>query len=435
MAGKRLVDAAKLFNAAQGIAKQHLALRSKQFDVYSKTSTLAKAVKSQTDRVTVTAEAAYALSERLNQTGPNYASAFSTQPQSERGDESVPRRDSVGGSWSQDGIRQGIAQDHHYEKQEGNATVEPVPQEELDVRQEKPARYPLQDGSIPPAGAQLDGPPSDSGKDTYAARGTPEPPKEPATTKADALHPVESGASTIPDPRRGETTATPNLSSEDTRKSQRKAESQIPSIAADSQPQTTPVQNQDVFHARSKSASPELSSLPRTKLPKHTEDTQGSAEHVKDGQMNQDVYYSSEGQQAQEQVPWQEAEPVQEVVPEGINTDVFHSPKISKLLGGQKSGDGQEGLRMKAASGTPADDTKLTEGKDQDSFYVRPLGSGKTDQLQASQVDISGLTIRYPDEDVKKLASAVSKDTASSPDAVPDEVWWISNSRILLTDY
>lgn len=67
MAGRRLLDATKLLNATRKIAQQHLELRTEQLDRYNKTSTLAKAVKSQTDRVTVTAQAAIALARRLNE--------------------------------------------------------------------------------------------------------------------------------------------------------------------------------------------------------------------------------------------------------------------------------------------------------------------------------------------------------------------------------
>ncbi|KAH8803270.1 ABC1 family-domain-containing protein [Xylogone sp. PMI_703] len=70
MAGKRLVDLAALFNASRGVAKKHVALRARQIDVYNQTSTLAKAVKYQTDRVTETAKAAAFLASRLNESPP-----------------------------------------------------------------------------------------------------------------------------------------------------------------------------------------------------------------------------------------------------------------------------------------------------------------------------------------------------------------------------
>jgi len=61
MAGRRLLDVAKLYQATKTVAKQHVALRSAQYDVYSNTSTLAKAAKEQTDRVTLTVQAGIAL--------------------------------------------------------------------------------------------------------------------------------------------------------------------------------------------------------------------------------------------------------------------------------------------------------------------------------------------------------------------------------------
>ncbi|KAI6958475.1 hypothetical protein KC355_g12955, partial [Hortaea werneckii] len=91
MAGRRLIDAAKLFGASGNVAKQHLAVRRQQWDVYSRTSTLAKAVKNQTDRVTVTAAAAIELAKRFNETGPSWQ-----QQQQRRAETEEPSRPSAG---------------------------------------------------------------------------------------------------------------------------------------------------------------------------------------------------------------------------------------------------------------------------------------------------------------------------------------------------
>ncbi|OQO03599.1 hypothetical protein B0A48_10264 [Cryoendolithus antarcticus] len=61
MAGKRILDAAKLFNTARAIGRQHLGLRREQWEVLKETSSAVKAVKWQTDRVTVTVGAAWEL--------------------------------------------------------------------------------------------------------------------------------------------------------------------------------------------------------------------------------------------------------------------------------------------------------------------------------------------------------------------------------------
>ena len=89
MAGRRLIDAAKLFNASRSIVKQHINLRSQQLDVYSKTSILAKTVKNQTDRVTLTAKAAVALAERFNE--PPYTTSQTSRGQ----DEPIPGKEAV----------------------------------------------------------------------------------------------------------------------------------------------------------------------------------------------------------------------------------------------------------------------------------------------------------------------------------------------------
>jgi aarF domain-containing kinase len=73
MAGRRLLDVARIAQAAHSIAKQHIALRSEQLNVYNKTSTLAKAAKDQTDRVTLTVKAAIALADRLGEAEKPYA--------------------------------------------------------------------------------------------------------------------------------------------------------------------------------------------------------------------------------------------------------------------------------------------------------------------------------------------------------------------------
>jgi len=96
MSGRRLLDAAKLFNASRSIAKQHIQLRTQQLDVYSQTSTLAKAVKDQTDRVTLTAQAAIAIARKLNQQAPTYSYSTAYPPKSEaQSDGPIPREESV----------------------------------------------------------------------------------------------------------------------------------------------------------------------------------------------------------------------------------------------------------------------------------------------------------------------------------------------------
>ncbi|EOD46446.1 putative molecular chaperone protein [Neofusicoccum parvum UCRNP2] len=281
MAGRRLLDAAKLFNATRAVAKQHIALRSHQFDIYTKTSTVAKAVKNQTDRITVTARAAIALSQRFNEPPPSYARSEATS--AER-DEHIPRQSTVKGD----------------------------------------------DGPIEQKSGRL----------------------------------------------------------------QREAESQIPGRSADSEGNLTTEPNADVFQFRSGKTSPEFSSLPRVKIPKVAETAQGGKEEVDTGAINADVYYSADGQGKNDSIPGGQAIPEQEEVPEGINLDVFHSPRVARILGARKPGlDRHKDLEMKFARRAPVDNTELAQGKDQDTFNIPPEVSAAPEkaayQLRESRVPSS----------------------------------------------
>ncbi len=263
MAGQRLLDLAALVNASRPVFKQHVDLRRRQWEVYTRTSSLCKAIKRQTDPFVQTAQATAYFSQRL------------------------------GGSSS---------------------------------------------STIPSSG---------SGRREYSS----------------AARPSRS-------------------SSEEKRRLQRQAESQIPSTATAQTVDSTPLSkshDQDVFYTRTPHAEPVLSELPRTKIPKHTGDAQGGGRSgdasVEDGQLNADVFHSSGAEKKMEPVPRVEAVPAQEHVPEDVNTDVFHSPRVAQLLGSKENGKGE--LGMKAASGTPVEQTSVGRDKDQDTFNVRSSQQGE----------------------------------------------------------
>lgn len=157
MAGKRLLDTALVLAATRTIAKQHVRIRTEQVEHWSQTSSLAKAVKYQTDRVTVTASAAAALARRLNETPPEQ---YHTQSSGTSADDSVPRPDSVAPGTGGAGTI-GLQQDHHYERAAQNATQEPVSPGQLDVRQEQATGVTTPDGSIPTRVAPNSTPDSD----------------------------------------------------------------------------------------------------------------------------------------------------------------------------------------------------------------------------------------------------------------------------------
>lgn len=411
MAGRRLLDAARLFNASGSIAKHHLDIRAQQWDVFTQTSSLAKAVKNQTDRVTVTARAAYALSRRVNETGPAYT-------QTSRHEEPIPSQETVQGADRTHIQGEGLGQDHHWERSEDNAAAEPPPQHDLHVAQEKARRHPLPDGTIPPEGANLDTSPSRQGTDTFNQRPVSDSPKDPLAEQQSVLqdlHPAESNASTIPTP------ADQTSHADDTVKMQRKAEFQIPSLSGHSQTFSTP--GQDTFNTRPTESSVELSSLPRTKIPKSSEDTQGGDDHVKDGQINQDVFYSSRGHPAQPPIPKQEAVPQQDEVPEGINTEVFHSPRIASLLksGGKEDRRKAYELKMKAAARGPVQESTAAQDKNADTFNTRPTAQPVVQNTAVSEAQPTTPTeaaSQISDKETQDLAESLAADATAVPEKV-----------------
>ena len=419
MNGKRILDAAAIFQASRGIAAKHVALRKHQLDAYSKTSSLAKAVKSQTDRVILTVKAASALADTLNGPGPAYSTQASSSDKSTK-DESIPSKSSVEGGNASGEQKQGLAQDHFYEKSDINATTEQLPDGELDIKQEKAKRYPLPDGTVPPKGFMTNA--SRREKDSYSELPHTEPVKGPLEDSkgrtGEDIHPAASVRTSIPDPRASAKPA----SGDHIKKLQRQAETQIPSQAAEPPPAVAYEpeaeglglkvnQEQDVFYTPSPSVGKLRSSLPRVKLPKNTEDTQESDEHVPDTEMNQDVFYSSTRKDQGQTIPEGQAVPEQEQFSDEAYSEIFRSPKVADMLSGQpKKSNSSKGLDLPGVKDLPVMEFKSPQQKDQVSSSMR---------LPVQEDSQTSGTNQDGDEDVHKLAADITKDAESMP---PDKL-------------
>jgi len=204
-------------------------------------------------------------------------------------------------------------------------------------------------------------------------------------------------------------TGTQGLSSEHAMKLQRQSEAQIPSEPAE--PPTTkafnttlpPVgessefgveQEQDVFYQPPDSTAPVLSALPRFKIPKTEEDVQGGDPHVPQN-INADVFYSSRRLPQSDIANQMDA--AQEHPSEEMMGDLFHSPRVARLLGinskNMPGGIGPKGSRTYVTS-----QTKFAEGKaDTSEASSDGFGTGK-----GSESDV---------ESLKRLAANLSIDT------------------------
>ncbi|KAH6684434.1 ABC1 family-domain-containing protein [Halenospora varia] len=335
MAGKRLLDLAAIFNASRGVAQKHIALRSRQIDVYNRTSTLARAVRSQTERVTETAKAASFLASRLNENTPSWMSEDNDRANyrdANEKDEPIPSRETTEGNTEPE-VKEGLEQDHHYDRSPANSPLDAPPEGELNVQQEKADRYPLADGTIPPSDF----------KDTLEKIYQESVPQRPRDEKSkepldnDGFKPTSSGTSTIPIPNHKP------LSSQAARAAQRDSEFQIPSRSADALDDSVTQEeghDEDTFNKLPTHTSESLSSLPRVKIPKHPSDVQGP-EHPAEGSLNPDTFYSTNGSSS---MPRNSSLSQDEDILEDINTAVFLNPRVAKMLGGRTQGGKSIGM-------------------------------------------------------------------------------------------
>lgn len=283
MSGKRLLDAIQFLNVSKTVAAKHLAIRQRQLDVYTRTSSLTKGIKAQTEGLILTAQAAAALARRFDEPSP---------------------------------------------------------------------------------------PPSPSPAD-FADKSTSAD-KPPASTA---------------------TSPPPDLA----RKLQREAESQIPASTAtysgNEKPSALDVsKQQDVFYEPSLRSEPDLSSLPRVKVPR----VAGEAQVGSDG-LNADVFHSS--------VEASKPAPVEQEMSEEMLQGLFHSPRVSRMISGKPP---------------PKRDWKLA---------AKPRQS-----VQDVAKPVSTVTPKSEAQEMEELAASVAEDVVPSDKTVSEakepQVYQMLESRV-----
>lgn len=313
MSGKRILDAVALLGASRKIAAKHFEIRLAQVDLYSKTSSLGKAIRNRTERA---APSVYASTQSFS----NSASHGAQRSQ----DQTIPTQESVEDPKSSAGNDGEPMSDHHYNRSTENTSIDSMPQEGLHIEQEAAKRAPLPDGTIPPSDSPINTSPGDP--ESFSRRPTTEVHQDPLkkANSQDSLKVASSHQNTIPVPG----VASNGLSSEKAKLLQRQSESQIPSQPAEPPESTSEFgveQEQDVFYQPPGTTSPVLSALPRIRVPKVEWDVQGGDPHVTGG-INPDVYYS--GREPAAPTPVLEGEPSEEVI-----SQLFQSSKVSRMLG------------------------------------------------------------------------------------------------------
>lgn len=416
MAGRRLLDAAAIFKGSRGVVSKYITLRGHQLDTFSKTSSVAKVIKYQTERITLTLRAASALNERFNSPSPQYsAQAYgSGSPSSEA---PSAGKDGVGEENSKSRPKNGLEQDHFYTRSDETTTAQLVPEENLGVKQETAKRNPLPDGSIPPEDS--DSNKSEQDRSTFSDFQHAALAKESVVTLQTGaeLIPKSCGNSTIPKP----TSPTKPLVPEKARKLQRLAESQSPSQSAeppasgDSSPNNETAalgveQGKDVFNTASSNSGPVLSLLPHVKAPEVTENMQGTNKHLADEPTNPDVYYTSGYNRPDIVLPQAQAVPEQDSPPEDAFSEIFQSPRVARLLSGKQRQAGiPEGLYLQGPQQIVANQSKSPNDSDQETYSTRQAPApniSTTPKIPATE----DTTADHGKGEVDSLAAVIAKD-------------------------
>jgi aarF domain-containing kinase len=193
------------------------------------------------------------------------------------------------------------------------------------------------------------------------------------------------------------------------RRAQRLSEEQIPSVEADAEGGSLKQADfgRDTFGERTGSVSPELSSLPRVKLPKNPADGQGGDVHVEEKGLNQDVYYSAKADQAPAPAP------ALEETPEGVNLDIFSSSKVSQALGrsGADRANPYAGRKKMAAKPLPEMVAAMERRKNQESAKAADASLPITDTPMGTP------TPTAMDAETEQLAESIMKDSAAEAES------------------
>lgn len=186
------------------------------------------------------------------------------------------------------------------------------------------------------------------------------------------------------------------------------AEAQIPSVEADAEGSLKQAEfGRDTFGERAGSVSPELSSLPRVKLPKHLADGQGGDAHVEEKGLNQEVYYSAAGKAEPASAP------ALEETPEGVDLNIFSSSKVSQALGrsGADRANPYAGRKKMAARPLPEMVAAMERRKAQESAKAADTSSPIADMPTEKAAPVA------IDAETEKLAESIMKDSAAEAES------------------
>ena len=374
MSGKVLLDAAFIFKASRGVLLRHIALRRRQFNLYNKTSSLTKLLRSQTGRVTLT------VNERFKSPGQQFSTQTVQEKTSKKGSPETGQHNIDEKEKPYENIA-GLEQDHFYEKSERNSTSQPPPDESLSLNQSKAQQHPMPDGSISPV--EIGKEPMGHGEDTFSD----------VSQENSQSHPVSDQKNRVdndllPESISGISTPHPVESKE--------------SSAAN---QTFELQDEQVQFDSAYS--------PSTQSPKAQAST---------SMENNVESFTNVPKDQRKWVPEVQAIPQQGQPSEAMYSEIFHSPRVAKLIRqGANEIDAGKDLHLHGIQDTPTEKRKSPDEEDQDSYNVR-FSNGRTPETIDSPVTTKGADLpgKNETEELHTLAENIVIDAAGVSSAISE---------------
>lgn len=390
MSGKRLLDSLALLKASSAVVSKHIALRRQQVNVYERTSSIARVFKNQTewDSSIVKGIPGNAFTREISQTDV---------------DANITPLEN----------KSGLDKDRNYEKPETNTNAQLFPIGELIVQREKGKSQFLRDGALPPIKLIKNG----SGVHYRTSSDLSRPGLgQGASISIDegikkALQLASPVRDVIPVP--GIQSAL--LNPDGGRDLQKHTEKDIPSNFAEVQPVSSQVL-QDVFYTSTQKTSQVSSSLPSVKLPMSTEDTTEVNGPFFSNLLNQDVSYSSVIKKTNETpIPEGQAVPEQQQPSDEIFSDMFHGPRVAKILKGEsKRALAVEDSSLHVGQGPLLKHRELPQGRDQEKIKIRSGGQNLSRNIgDPGLVDMLGTLRKADTKEVRNLAEDLAKESRS----------------------
>ena len=360
MSGRQLLDIAAIFKASRGVVSKHAALRRRQLDVYRKTSSLMKAINKQTNKPTTASSSGLALfTEEVNDTG---SSTPAKQNDRSRLSTNVSTQEHINTPQKSVETKPGVETDTSYERS-GQSNIAPARHESwLKVQQKEAAKCPLPDGSIPPVGSSAGL--SKGDQDTLSSVSPKEPEKKPLASQLDGnqntVQPISSIHQNI---------------------------------------QTKKVERREDSTKRSSA-----SFVPRSLATLRTESFS----------LNGAKY--EESTSTEQSVPEVQAIPEQGQPSEEMYSEIFHSPRVARLLKIRPERDtSPKSLDLQGVQSTPEEQSEVSNQRDQVSFNIRPILETKLETEEgASATKNTDPLDRSKSEDTHQVVETLANNSPSA---------------------